>query len=350
MIRLTPGRNGDGRDQRMDDNAAYIQRLEALRAGVDRRLAELAPKPGQAPDRLVEAVRYALLAPGKRFRPMLTLLTAAQFGAAPFDETVGVALDTACAFEMVHAASLILDDLPSMDNAGLRRGLPTIHRAFDEATAVLAGVGLLNEAYAVIANDKALPAGLKGEITGRIAASVGFVGLIAGQARDLFDRDQVRDMAAIDRLNHEKTGVLIMAAAQSGARIAGAAPDGRRRRGRVRPPHGPGLPDPRRHHRRRGLDRRGRQGCRPGRRHDHGRLAAGRRGRSGGDGRASGDRPGGAGKRRRLRPRGRIRRPPLRRAQGRGVTVEPILTAPILTVAWSTPMATSPCCMASTWS
>jgi geranylgeranyl diphosphate synthase type II len=218
MIRLTPGRNGDGRDQRMDDNAAYIQRLEALRAGVDRRLAELAPKPGQAPDRLVEAVRYALLAPGKRFRPMLTLLTAAQFGAAD-----GVALDTACAFEMVHAASLILDDLPSMDNAGLRRGLPTIHRAFDEATAVLAGVGLLNEAYAVIANDKALPADLKGEITGRIASSVGFVGLIAGQARDLFDRDQVRDMAAIDRLNHEKTGVLIMATAQSGARIAGAS-------------------------------------------------------------------------------------------------------------------------------
>jgi geranylgeranyl diphosphate synthase type II len=218
MIRLTPGRNGDGRDQRMDDNAAYIQRLEALRAGVDRRLAELAPKPGQAPDRLVEAVRYALLAPGKRFRPMLTLLTAAQFGAAD-----GVALDTACAFEMVHAASLILDDLPSMDNAGLRRGLPTIHRAFDEATAVLAGVGLLNEAYAVITGDKTLPVALKGEISGRIAASVGFVGLIAGQARDLFDRDQVRDMAAIDRLNHEKTGVLIMAAAQSGARIAGAS-------------------------------------------------------------------------------------------------------------------------------
>jgi geranylgeranyl diphosphate synthase type II len=88
---------------------------------------------------------------------------------------------------------------------------------------VLAGVGLLNEAYAVIANDQALPVALKGEITGRIAASVGFVGLIAGQARDLFDRDQVRDMAAIDRLNHEKTGVLIMAAAQSGARIAGAS-------------------------------------------------------------------------------------------------------------------------------
>jgi len=202
----------------MDDNAAYLQRLEALRAGVDRRLGELAPRVGSAPDRLVEAVRYALLAPGKRFRPMLVLLTASQFGAAE-----GLALDTACAFEMVHAASLILDDLPSMDDAGLRRGLPTIHRAFDEATAVLAGVGLLNQAYAVVAADTRLDRGLRAEISGRIAQSVGFSGLIAGQARDLFDRDKLRDLPAIDRLNHEKTGVLIMAAAQAGARIAGAS-------------------------------------------------------------------------------------------------------------------------------
>lgn len=205
---------------RMDDNAAYIQRLEALRAGVDRRLAELAPRTGTAPDRLVEAVRYALLAPGKRFRPMLTLLTAAQFGAGE-----GAALDTACAFEMVHASSLILDDLPSMDDAGLRRGLPTIHRAFDEATAVLAGVGLLNQAYAVVAADTRLESAMRAEIAGRIADSVGFCGLIAGKARDLFDRDQLRDLPALDRLNHEKTGVLIMAAAQSGARIAGASDD-----------------------------------------------------------------------------------------------------------------------------
>lgn len=205
---------------RMDDNVASLQRLEALRASVDRRLVELAPRVGTAPDRLVDAVRYALLAPGKRFRPMLTLLTAAQFGANDGD-----ALDTACAFEMVHAASLILDDLPAMDDAGLRRGLPTIHRAFDEATAVLAGVGLLNQAHAVIAADPRLDSGLRVEIAGRIAGSVGFCGLIAGQARDLFDRDQLRDLPALDQLNHEKTGVLIMAAAQSGARIAGASDD-----------------------------------------------------------------------------------------------------------------------------
>ncbi|CAN7184209.1 polyprenyl synthetase family protein [Caulobacter sp. LjRoot300] len=201
----------------MDDHAAFLQRVEALRAGVDRRLAELAPAVGSAPDRLVEAVRYSLLAPGKRFRPMMTLLAAAELGAPE-----GAALDAACAFEMIHAASLILDDLPSMDDAGLRRGLPTIHRAFDEATAILAGVGLLNQAYAVIAADQGLPAPLRADLAGRAAQAVGFSGLIAGQARDLFDRDQLRDPAALDRLNHEKTGVLIIAAAQGGALVAQA--------------------------------------------------------------------------------------------------------------------------------
>ncbi|MEJ2817164.1 polyprenyl synthetase family protein [Caulobacter sp. CCG-8] len=201
----------------MDDHAAFLQRVEALRAGVDRRLAELAPPLGSAPDRLVEAVRYSLLAPGKRFRPIVTLLAAAEFGAPE-----GAALDLGCALEMIHAASLILDDLPSMDDAGLRRGLPTIHRAFDEATAILAGVGLLNHAYAVIAADQGLPAPLRAELAGRAAQAVGFSGLIAGQARDLFDRDQLRDPSVLERLNHEKTGVLIVAAAQGGGIVAGA--------------------------------------------------------------------------------------------------------------------------------
>ncbi|MBO9710255.1 MAG: polyprenyl synthetase family protein [Caulobacter sp.] len=201
----------------MDDNAAFLQRLEALRAGVDRRLAELAPCAATAPDRLADAARYALLAPGKRFRPMVTLLAAAEFGAPE-----GAALDVACAFEMIHAASLILDDLPAMDDAGLRRGLPTIHRAYDEATAILAGVGLLNHAYAVIAAAPDLPGNLRAELSARAARAVGFSGLIAGQARDLFDRDRARDLSALERLNHEKTGVLIIAAAEGGALVAGA--------------------------------------------------------------------------------------------------------------------------------
>jgi geranylgeranyl diphosphate synthase type II len=203
----------------MDDNAALLQRVERLRAAVDRRLGELAPAVDSGPARLVEAVRSALLAPGKRFRPVVTLLAAAEFGAPEH-----AALDTACALEMIHAASLILDDLPAMDDAGQRRGLPTLHRAYDEATAILAGVGLLNQAYGVIAADIGLSAELRIELAARAAEAVGFGGLISGQARDLFDRDAVRDLPAVQRLNHEKTGVLIVAAAQSGARIAGAPP------------------------------------------------------------------------------------------------------------------------------
>lgn len=201
----------------MDDDAASI---EQLRSSVDRRLAELSPDRAAGPRRLAEAARYALLSPGKRFRPMLTLLSAREFGAEPT-----AALDVACAFEMVHAASLILDDLPSMDDASQRRGRLTTHRQFDEATAILASVGLLNGAFAVVAADRNLADPLRAELSRRLAASVGFEGLVAGQAMDLIDRDQTRSPDELALLNHRKTGVLMIAAAEAGALIAGA-PDG----------------------------------------------------------------------------------------------------------------------------
>ena len=198
----------------MDDDAASI---EQLRSSVDRRLAELSPDRAAGPRRLAEAARYALLSPGKRFRPMLTLLSAREFGAEP-----AAALDVACAFEMVHAASLILDDLPSMDDAQQRRGRLTTHRQFDEATAILASVGLLNGAFAVVAADRNLGDPLRAELSRRLAASVGFEGLVAGQAMDLIDRDQARSPDELALLNHRKTGVLMIAAAEAGALIAGA--------------------------------------------------------------------------------------------------------------------------------
>jgi geranylgeranyl diphosphate synthase type II len=198
----------------MEDDAAVI---EQLRAAVDRRLAELLPDRTARPGRLAEAARYAVLAPGKRFRPMLTLLAAREFGAE-----AGVALDAACAFEMVHAASLILDDLPSMDDAALRRGRATTHREFDEATAILAAVGLLNQAFGVVAADPKLPEPVRGELSRRLSAAVGFHGLVSGQAMDLNDRDRSRSPDDIDLLNHRKTGVLMVAAAQAGALAAGA--------------------------------------------------------------------------------------------------------------------------------
>lgn len=197
-----------------DDDAAWV---EQLRSAVDRRLAELSPDVSASPARLAEAARYALLSPGKRFRPLIVLLAAREF-----DCDTGLALDVACAFEMVHAASLILDDLPSMDDAHTRRGRPTTHRQFDEATAILAAVGLLNRAFGVVAEDERLSAPLKTEVSRRLADAVGFAGLVSGQALDLEARDQSRSRAEMDLLNHRKTGVLIAAAAEAGALVAGA--------------------------------------------------------------------------------------------------------------------------------
>jgi geranylgeranyl diphosphate synthase type II len=201
----------------MDDDAAFI---EQCRAAVERRLADLTPEQPGRTRRLVEAARYALLAPGKRFRPMLTLLAAREFGADP-----ATAMDAACAFEMVHTASLILDDLPCMDDAALRRGRTTTHRQFDEATAILASVALLNRAQGVIAGDAGLSTSVRAELAGRLSEAVGFEGLVGGQAMDLDDRARERTAAELDLLNHRKTGVLIVAAAEAGALIAGAAPE-----------------------------------------------------------------------------------------------------------------------------
>lgn len=200
----------------MDDDAAFI---EQCRAAIERRLAELSPDLGERAHRLAGAARYALLSPGKRFRPMLTLLAAREFGAEP-----GLALDVACAFEMVHAASLVLDDLPCMDDAMLRRGRSATHREFDEATAILASVGLLNRAFGVLAEAPGLTAVVKADLTSRLSIAVGFGGLVAGQAMDLDDRGRDRSAADLELLNHRKTGVLIAAAAEAGALIAGAAP------------------------------------------------------------------------------------------------------------------------------
>src|SRR5208283_4296316 len=141
------------------------------------------------------------------------------------------ALDVACAMEMVHAASLVLDDLPSMDDARLRRGRPTTHRAYGEADAILASVGLLTRAFGVIAAAEGLGAEDRSALVVGLADAVGFSGLVAGQALDLAERDRPRTVAELDALNHRKTGVLMMAAAEAGARIGGASPEARQELG-----------------------------------------------------------------------------------------------------------------------
>jgi geranylgeranyl diphosphate synthase type II len=189
----------------------------AHRDWVNVRLRQLLPGAASASPLLTDAVREACLSRGKRVRPVLAMLSAAHFGGRDL-----AALDFGCALELVHAASLILDDLPCMDNAQMRRGHPTLHRRFGEDTAVLSAIALLNQAYAVIARDAGLAAETRLALNMLLSECVGFDGLVTGQIRDLRDPEAFRDEAALTSLNHQKTSVLFIAALVGGALIAGA--------------------------------------------------------------------------------------------------------------------------------
>jgi geranylgeranyl diphosphate synthase type II len=145
------------------------------------------------------------------------MLSAAHFGGRDLS-----ALDFGCALELVHTASLILDDLPCMDDAAMRRGRPTLHRRFGEDTAVLSAIALLNQAYGVIARDADLSPETRLALNLLLSDCVGFEGLVTGQIRDLRDPEPLRDEATLTTLNHQKTSVLFVAALVGGALIAGA--------------------------------------------------------------------------------------------------------------------------------
>jgi farnesyl diphosphate synthase len=183
---------------------ALIERLLAVPEGLEARV--------------YEAMRYSALAPGKRLRPLLVLAGARLFGVAR-----GSALQVAAAIEMIHAYSLIHDDLPAMDNSDLRRGRPTCHKEFDDATAVLAGDGLLTMAFEVLAHpdthgDPAVRCGL----VAALASAAGGAGMVGGQMIDLIAERQTLDIGAITRLQRMKTGALIAFACEAGAILAKA--------------------------------------------------------------------------------------------------------------------------------
>jgi len=187
---------------------------------VDRHLPSLVRPALERPERVNEAVHYALTSPGKRLRPVLTLAVAELFG-----QEHPTVLDLACAVEMVHACSLVLDDLPSMDDARLRRGRPTAHRVFGEDVALLAAMALLNRAYAVVAESaQKLP--LKRytpeDLVHHLAAAIGTAGLIGGQALDLESRDADLDLERLEYIHSHKTGALFIAAGELGAMAADA--------------------------------------------------------------------------------------------------------------------------------
>ncbi len=173
--------------------------------------------------RVYEAMRYSALAPGKRLRPLLALAGARLFGVARLS-----ALQVAAAIEMVHAYSLIHDDLPAMDNSDLRRGRPTCHKRFDEATAVLAGDGLLTMAFEVLAHpDTHGDPAVRCELVSALAAASGAAGMVGGQMIDLIAERQPLDIGAITRLQRMKTGALIAFACEAGAILAKTASEPR---------------------------------------------------------------------------------------------------------------------------
>jgi geranylgeranyl diphosphate synthase type II len=202
--------------------AALKQELPTLRSRVDRRLHELVPEETEPPERLHRAIRYSLLAPGKRVRPALTLLAARSFG---HGEPQAV-LDPACAIEMVHAASLIVDDLPFMDDAQERRGQAASHRAFGLQTATLASLALLNRAFGVLAETEGLSDGIRVDLVRVLARALGDTGgAIAGQEEDLESPGAQLSVPALERMVRHKTGALFVACAETGARVAGAGPE-----------------------------------------------------------------------------------------------------------------------------
>lgn len=186
---------------------------------VDAVLDSLLPKEQDEPARLHSAMRWSTFAGGKRFRPTLAFLVA-QLCAAP-DERIE---RTAAAIEMVHTFSLIHDDLPAMDDDELRRGKPTCHVKFDEATAILAGDALLALAFKAIADDEGLECDIRIKLIAELAEATGTPrGMVAGQQLDILSENKKIDAVELEHIHLHKTGALIKFAARSAALAAGVS-------------------------------------------------------------------------------------------------------------------------------
>ncbi|MER9004669.1 MULTISPECIES: polyprenyl synthetase family protein [unclassified Mesorhizobium] len=214
------------KDEQLAFEAALLGRAAAIEAGL-RLLLDGRTLAGEIarPERLMAAMRHGVLNGGKRLRPFLVMESAALFGADG-----EAAMRVAAALECVHCYSLIHDDLPAMDDDDLRRGQPTVHKAFDEATAILAGDALLTLAFDVLADEAtALPAERRAALVLALARAAGTGGMVGGQTLDLEAERNRPDEAGIIRLQAMKTGALIRFACEAGAIIAGAAPQNRDR-------------------------------------------------------------------------------------------------------------------------
>ena len=191
-------------------------RLKAYRDLTDSRLATLVPLPSGPAAPLLEAMRYSALAPGKRLRPCLVLACCEAVGGS-----AQTALDAACAVELVHAFSLIHDDLPAIDDDNLRRGRPTCHVQFGEATAILAGDALFALAFEAVASLDA-PAERVVRVIRALAESSGRDGLVAGEIVDVLTEGKPYTEADLEFIHARKTGALIAASCEIGGLLGGA--------------------------------------------------------------------------------------------------------------------------------
>ncbi|WP_140704656.1 polyprenyl synthetase family protein [Mesorhizobium sp. B2-8-5] len=214
------------KDAQIAFESALFMRAAAVETEL-RRILDARPLTSEIarPERLMAAMRHGVLNGGKRLRPFLVLESAALFSTEN-----EAALRVAAALECVHCYSLIHDDLPAMDDDDLRRGQPTVHKAFDEATAILAGDALLTLAFDIIADEAtALSAERRGTLVLALARAAGAGGMVGGQMLDLEAERERPDEAGIITLQAMKTGALIRFACEAGAIVAGAPPADRER-------------------------------------------------------------------------------------------------------------------------
>ncbi len=200
------------------DLKAYLEERRKL---VNRALEAYLPAVRGPAFRVVQAMHYSLFVGGKRLRPILCLAAAAAVGGDP-----GEALPVACALEMIHTYSLIHDDLPAMDDDDLRRGQPTCHKKFDEATAILAGDGLLTEAFHTLAAAAPRFEGREAvllEITELLAKAAGYRGMVGGQMLDLMAEGRKISFKELELIHRFKTGALLTAATRAGALVGGGS-------------------------------------------------------------------------------------------------------------------------------
>ena len=198
-------------------DASFDAWMKLVQAGVEHDLDQFLPPAASAPVKLHAAMRYTVLGGGKRVRPLLVFAAGALFGAdaqAPGRTALGRA---AAAVEMIHAYSLVHDDMPCMDDDALRRGKPTVHVAYDEATALLVGDALQSQAFLVLAEDSSLPAARQVAMLRLLAHGAGAQGMCGGQAIDLDSVGISLNLAQLEQMHQLKTGALLRCAVLLGA-------------------------------------------------------------------------------------------------------------------------------------